>query len=106
MKPAQNGTKRRSTYKPRALVEKAASLHISGESNRALAKQLGVKPHTVPHMLDDSEILKKYRQQLAKRIPKALENVDMLLTPGQGQSIEELGRNTRWVLENTQVGVK
>ena len=106
MKPARKGTKRRPTYKPRALVEQAASLHIRGASNRAIAKQLGVKPHTVPHMLDDSEVLREYRKQLAKRVPKALENVDMLLTPGQGQTVEELGRTTRWLLEGTQIAVK
>ena len=41
-----------------------------------------------------------------RRVPKALENLDMLLTPGMGQSVEELGRKTRWVLENTQAGIK
>jgi hypothetical protein len=43
---------------------------------------------------------------LRAKIPKALENLDLLLTPDMGQSVEELGRTTRWVLENTQVGVK
>ncbi|HXH51356.1 MAG TPA: hypothetical protein VNM47_18615 [Terriglobia bacterium] len=105
-KTAQNGRKRRSTYKPRALVEEAAVMSIHGESNEEIARQLGVKPHTVPNMLRDSELLKEYRKELAGRVPAALKNVDLLLTPGSGQSVEELGRTTRWVLDATQVAVR
>jgi len=65
-----------------------------------------VKPNTVPNMLSESELLAEFRRKLRAKIPKALENLDLLLTPGMGQSVEELGRTTRWVLENTQVGVK
>lgn len=81
-------------------------MHIRGESNEEIARQLGVKPHTIPHMLADSELLKEYRRELAKRVPAALKNMDMLLTAGSGQSVEELGRNTRWVLDATQVAVR
>jgi hypothetical protein len=105
MKAAGNGRKRRPTYKPRALVEEAAVMHICGKSNEEIARQLDVKPHTVPNMLKDSELLKEYRSELARRVPAALKNVDMLLKPGSGQSVEELGRNTRWVLDATQVAV-
>lgn len=106
MKAAQNGTKRRPTRKPRALVERAAAMSIQGDSNRQIARQLGVKPHTVSHMLADSDVLKKYKSELLKEVPKALGNVTLLLTPGSGQTVEELGRNTRWLLEGTQVAVK
>lgn len=107
MKPAQNGTKGRlRTYKGKGLVEKAATMHISGCSNRQIARELTVKAHTVPNMLRDSELLKEYRSRLAKRVPAALKNVDMLLTPGSGQSVEELGRMTRWVLDATEVPVR
>jgi hypothetical protein len=102
---AQCGTSRRRTYKSRALIERAAAMHIEGASNRQIGKVLGVKPHTVPHMLADSEVLKEYRRELFKFVPKALENLDLLLTPGQGQTVEELGRNTRWLLEGAQVAV-
>jgi hypothetical protein len=106
MKAAGKGRKRRPTYKPKALVEEAAVMHIRGESNEEIARQLDVKPHTVPNMLKDSELLKEYRSELARRVPAALRNVDLLLTPGSGQSVEELGRNTRWVLDATQVAVR
>jgi hypothetical protein len=106
MKAAGNGRKRRPTNKPKALVEEAATMHIRGESNEEIARQLDVKPHTVPNMLKDSELLKEYRRELARRVPAALRNVDMLLEPGSGQSVEELGRNTRWVLDATQVAVR
>jgi hypothetical protein len=81
-------------------------MHIRGDSNRRIARELGVRHHTVPNMLKDSELLKEYRSELAKRVPAALGNMDLLLTPGSGQSVEELGRNTRWVLDATQVAVR
>jgi hypothetical protein len=105
----QNGTpgkKRRRTNKPQELVEKAAVLRLEGKSDRQIARELHVKPNTVPNMLSESELLAEFRRKLRAKIPKALENLDLLLTPGMGQSVEELGRTTRWVLENTQVGVK
>lgn len=49
-----------------------------------------------------NEVL-QYRQQLAGLVPKALENLDVLLTPGAGQSVEELRRTSRWLLAVTQV---
>jgi hypothetical protein len=106
MKATQKRPKRRPTYKPRALVEAAATMHIRGDSNRRIARELGVRHHTIPNMLKDSELLKEYRSELARRVPAALDNVDMLLKPGNGQSVEELGRNTRWVLDATQVAVR
>jgi len=104
-KRARKGTKRRPTYKPAALVERVAAMHIRGDSNRSIARELGVKPHTIPHMLADSEVLKEYRRELSKFVPKALENLGFLLAPGSGQTVEELGRNTRWLLEGAQVAV-
>jgi hypothetical protein len=105
----QNGTpgkKRRRTNKPQELVEKAAVLRLEAKSDRQIARELKVKPNTVPNMLSESALLAEFRRKLRAKIPKALENLDLLLTPGMGQSVEELGRTTRWVLENTQVGVK
>lgn len=80
-------------------------MQIRGESNEEIARQLHIKPHTVRNMLKDFELLKEYQRELAKRVPAALKNVDMLLTPGSGQSVEELGRNTRWILDAAQVAV-
>jgi hypothetical protein len=105
----QNGTpgkKRRRTNKPQELVEKAAVLRLEAKSDRQIARELKVKPNTVPNMLSESALLAEFRRKLRAKIPKALENLDLLLTPGMGQSVEELGRTTRWVLENTEVGVK
>lgn len=81
-------------------------MRLEGKSDRQIARELNVKPNTVPNMLSESELLAEFRRKLRAKIPKALENLDLLLTPGMGQSVEELGRTTRWVLENTQVGVK
>jgi hypothetical protein len=102
---AQDGTLRMHSRKPQALKDHAAKLHIAGASNRAIARELRVKPHTVPHMLADSELLRKYQSGLMQYVPQALEDMERLLQPGNGQSMEELGRNARWVLEKTQVGV-
>ena len=67
-----SGEGKRGSYKPKALVEKAAALHIEGQLNREIGWQLGVDCKTVPRMLEKSEILKEYRSELISRLPKPL----------------------------------
>jgi transposase len=104
MKAAQNGTQRKRSYKPQALKERAAQLHVQGYSNRAIARRLKVKPHTIPHMLaDETETLEEYRRQLRHRVPGMLRRYDKLL---DSRDEQVRCRATLWGLENTQVGVK
>jgi len=114
---AQDGTpgkKRRRTNKPQELVEKAAVLRLEGKSDRQIAKELDVKPNTVPNMLSESELLEDFRRQLRSKVGKALGNIDVLLDLDK---LKDMGFHelpvlphwrsaTQWVLENTQVGVK
>jgi hypothetical protein len=107
--PAQRGIKRRGSYKPKAMCEQAAKMSISGKSNREIARKLKVKPHTVPGMLEKSETLAEYRKQLARRIPKALQNVDVLLDGKMdaGPMSENIrARGTMWLLEACQVAIR
>lgn len=67
----QNRTKLRRqqrSYKPRALKEQAARLHVEGLSNRQIATRLHVRPETVPAMLADSEFLRAYRRTLREEM--------------------------------------
>ena len=94
-KPAQKGTKSRRrlrSYKPQALKEQAAKLHVEGLSNRQIASRLHVKAHTVPSMLADSEFLRMYRRNLWEQMKalsqayrEALEAVD----PKSGKPVVE-----------------
>jgi len=103
----RSGTKHRS-YKSKGLCDRAASLSLSGKSNKAISRELGVKPNTVANMLDNSELLDNYRGQLMKRVPDGLKNVDALLKGkfdiGDGEPLR--ARGTMWLLEACQVAVK
>jgi len=81
-------------------------MHIEGASNRQIAVALGVSKDTVPHRLADADVLKDYRRGLSSLVPKALENIELFLTPSKKVSVELAARTTMWLLENTQVGVK
>ncbi len=102
----QNGRPARRSRKPQTLKEKAAALHIAEQSNREIGRELGVKHQTVPNMLADSDLLKEYRHRLSRRVPQALENIDLLPKPSKRVSMEIMARTTMWLLEYTQVGVK
>ena len=94
-KPAQKGTKSRRrlrSYKPQALKEQAARLHVEGLSNRQIASRLHVKAHTVPSMLADSEFLRMYRRNLweqMKALAQAYREVLMAVDPKSGKPIVE-----------------
>jgi len=104
MKAAQNGTPARRSNKPQALKEEAARLHVAGVSNRRIAQRLGLKPHTVPNMLEDSEFLRTYRTKLLGKVPAALRAVDDALADKKHRELRL--KAAVWTLENTQVGVR
>jgi len=99
-------TRKRRTNKPQALVEKAGELHVRGMSNRQIGRTLGVKPHTVPSMLAESEVVKRHLARLLEEVSQTLESFKLLTSPHPGLSVEELGRNVRWALEYTGVATK
>ena len=95
------------TRKPKALVEQAGKLHVEGKSNREISRTLGVHQAIVPSMLAQSEVVERFRVRLLGQVPRLLRNFKLLTTPGTPDlTIEELGRNTRWGLEQTQIGIK
>jgi hypothetical protein len=104
MKTAQNGTPARRSKKPQALKEEAARLHVAGVSNRRIAQRLGLKPHTVPNMLEDSEFLRTYKTKLLAKVPASLRAVDDALADKQHRELRL--KAAIWTLENTQVGVR
>jgi hypothetical protein len=94
-KPAQKGTKSRRrlrSYKPQALKEQAARLHVEGLSNRQIASRLHVKAHTVPSMLADSKFLRMYRRNLREQmeaISQAYREELMAVDPETGLIVVE-----------------
>ena len=102
-KPHQTAPpKKRGSYKSPSLKDKAAQLKICGLSNRAVARELGVRRQTIPSMLEDSEFWNTYRRKLRDRVPKALGRMDKALK----NKDDFLGfKAAAWVLEHTQVGV-
>jgi len=97
----------RRTNKPKALIEEAGKLHLERKSNREISRILGVHHGIVPSLVAQSERVAVFRAHLLRQVPRLLHNFKLLTTPGTPKlAIEELGRNTRWGLEQTQVGVK
>jgi len=93
------------TKKPQPLVEDAGRLHLQGESNRDIARTLGIHQAIVPSLLDRSKLVEEFRLRLLDEVPRLLENFRILTTPSPSLPIVELGKNTRWGLEQTQIGV-
>jgi len=97
----------RRTNKPKTLIEEAGKLHVQGKSNREIGRTLGVHQAIVPSMLAESEVVERFRVRLLGQVPRLLRNFKLLTTPGTAElTPEELGRNTRWGLEQTQIGIK
>ena len=94
-KPVQNRTRSRRrprSYKPQALKEQAARLHVEGLSNRQISTRLHVRPETVPAMLADSEFLRAYRRNLREQmeaISQAYREVLMATDPKSGKPMVE-----------------
>jgi len=95
------------THKSPAVVEEVGRLHLELKSNAQIARRLGLSRDTVSSLVDRSKLVEEFRLRLLDDVPRLLENFRMLTTPGTPHlSVEELGRNTRWGLEQTQIGVK
>jgi len=93
--------------KSKAVVEQVGTLHVQGRSDREIARNLGIHHGIVPSLVARSEVVERFRARLLRQVPRLLHNFKLLTTPGTPKlAIEELGRNTRWGLEQTQIGVK
>jgi len=66
---------RRGSYKPKATQNRILAAKLLGKSNREIAREEGIDPHTVGRILSETEyqaLVKIHRGKTAQLLPKAL----------------------------------
>jgi hypothetical protein len=72
----QRGPKERGPYTPKPVQGRIITRHLTGQSNRRIAREEGIDRKTVDRILTQREVVEmiaQYRQRLLSLIPKAID---------------------------------